>query len=53
MLPKHLTDFLLALGDGFAFPERQRRLRIDNNWFRLDLVFFHPPMRCLLIIDLK
>lgn len=49
----HLTDFLLELGDDFAFIGRQRRLRIDDNWFRIDLVFFHRRLRCLVIIDLK
>jgi predicted nuclease of restriction endonuclease-like (RecB) superfamily len=49
----HLTDFLLELGDDFAFIGRQRRLRIDDNWFRIDLVFFHRQLRCLVIIDLK
>ena len=48
-----LTDFLLELGDDFAFLGRQRRLRIDNTWFRIDLVFFHRRLRCLIIIDLK
>jgi len=49
----HLTDFLLELGDDFAFIGRQRRLRIDDNWFRIDLMFFHRRLRCLVIIDLK
>lgn len=49
----HLTDFLLELGDDFAFLGRQRRLRIDDTWFRIDLVFFHRRLRCLVIIDLK
>ena len=35
-----LTDFLLELGDDFAFLGRQRRLRIDDNWFRIDLFSF-------------
>lgn len=48
-----LTDFLLELGDDFAFVGRQRRLRIDDNWFRIDLIFFHRRLRCLVIIDLK
>jgi predicted nuclease of restriction endonuclease-like (RecB) superfamily len=51
-LIQHLTDFLLELGDDFAFVGRQRRLRIDDNWFRIDLVFFHRRLRCLVIIDL-
>ena len=52
-LIQHLADFLLELGDDFAFIGRQRRLRIDDTWFRVDLVFFHRRLRCLLIIDLK
>lgn len=52
-LIQHLTDFLLELGDDFAFLGRQRRLRIDDNWFRIDLIFFHRRLRCLIIIDLK
>jgi predicted nuclease of restriction endonuclease-like (RecB) superfamily len=49
----HLADFLLELGDDFAFVGRQRRLRIDDTWFRVDLVFFHRRLKCLVIIDLK
>ncbi len=52
-LIQRLTDFLLELGDDFAFVGRQRRLRIDDTWFRVDLVFFHRRLRCLVIIDLK
>jgi predicted nuclease of restriction endonuclease-like (RecB) superfamily len=52
-LIQHLTDFLLELGDDFAFLGRQRRLRIDDTWFRVDLVFFHRSLRCLVVIDLK
>jgi predicted nuclease of restriction endonuclease-like (RecB) superfamily len=52
-LIQHLADFLLELGDDFAFVGRQRRLRIDDSWFRVDLLFFHRQLRCLLVIDLK
>jgi predicted nuclease of restriction endonuclease-like (RecB) superfamily len=52
-LIQHLTDFLLELGDDFAFVGRQRRLRLDDNWFRVDLVFFHRRLHCLVIADLK
>lgn len=52
-LIQHLTDFLLELGDDFAFIARQRRLRIDDTWFRIDLLFFHRRLRCMVIIDLK
>jgi len=52
-LIQHLADFLLELGDDFAFIGRQRRLRLDDNWFRIDLLFFHRSLKCLLVIDLK
>ncbi|WP_213309116.1 PDDEXK nuclease domain-containing protein [Paraburkholderia sacchari] len=52
-LIQHLADFLLELGDDFAFVGRQRRLRIDDTWFRVDLVFFHRRLKCLIIVDLK
>jgi predicted nuclease of restriction endonuclease-like (RecB) superfamily len=48
-----LEDFLLELGSDFTFVGRQRRLRIDESWFRVDLLFFHRRLRCLVIIDLK
>lgn len=52
-LIRRLEDFLLELGDGFTFVGRQRRLRIDQTWYRVDLLFFHRRLRCLVIIDLK
>jgi predicted nuclease of restriction endonuclease-like (RecB) superfamily len=52
-LIQHLTDFLLELGDDLAFLGRQKRLRIDDTWFRVDLLFFHRRLRCLVVIDLK
>lgn len=48
-----LEDFLLELGGDFTFVGRQRRLRIGTSWFRVDLLFFHRRLRCLVIIDLK
>ncbi len=48
----HLEKFLLELGGNFAFVGRQRRLRIGEEWYRVDLVFFHRRLRCLVVIDL-
>jgi predicted nuclease of restriction endonuclease-like (RecB) superfamily len=48
-----LEEFLLELGGDFAFVGRQRRLRIDDEWYRIDLLFFHRKLRCLVVIDLK
>lgn len=52
-LIRHLETFLLELGSDFAFVGRQRRLRIDDTWYRVDLVFFHRVLRCLVVLDLK
>ncbi len=52
-LIRHLEIFLLELGDDFTFVGRQRRLRIDDEWYRVDLLFFHRSLRCLILIDLK
>jgi predicted nuclease of restriction endonuclease-like (RecB) superfamily len=52
-LIRHLETFLLELGNDFTFVGRQRRLRIDDEWLRVDLLFFHRRLRCLVIIDLK
>ena len=49
----HLADFLMELGDDFTFVGRQRRLRLDDSWFRVDLLFFHRQLKCLIVIDLK
>src|SRR5439155_22503894 len=52
-LIQHLETFLLELGGDFTFVARQRRLRIGDRWYRVDLVFFHRRLRCLVILDLK
>jgi predicted nuclease of restriction endonuclease-like (RecB) superfamily len=52
-LIQHLEFFLLELGNDFAFVGRQKRLRIDHEWFRIDLLFFHRRLRSLVVIDLK
>ena len=48
-----LETFLLELGGDFTFVGRQRRLRVGDEWYRIDLLFFHRRLRCLVIIDLK
>ena len=48
-----LEAFLLELGGDFTFVGRQRRLRVGDEWYRIDLLFFHRRLRCLVIIDLK
>jgi predicted nuclease of restriction endonuclease-like (RecB) superfamily len=48
-----LETFLLELGNDFTFIGRQRRLRVGDSWYRIDLLLFHRRLRCLVIIDLK
>jgi len=48
-----LEYFLLELGSGFTFVARQKRLRIGDEWYRIDLVLYHRNLRCLVLIDLK
>ena len=50
---RHLEWFLLELGAGFTFVARQKRIRIGDEWFRIDLLLFHRRLRCLVVIDLK
>jgi predicted nuclease of restriction endonuclease-like (RecB) superfamily len=52
-LIRHLETFLLELGGDFCFAGRQKRLRIGDEWYRVDLVFYHRRLRCLVLIDLK
>mgnify|MGYP001591084302 CR=1 FL=1 len=48
-----LEQFLLELGRGFAFMERQKRMVIDGNDHKLDLLFYHRKLKRLIAIDLK
>lgn len=50
---RQLEDFLLELGRGFAFVERQKRMIIDGKDFKLDLLFYHRKLKRLVAIDLK
>ena len=52
-LIRHLETFLMEMGDDFCFMGRQRRLRVGNRWYRVDLLFYHRGLRCLVVIDLK
>lgn len=52
-LTTHLRDFLLELGEGFAFVARQKRLTLEGDHFYADLVFYHIRLKCYVVIDLK
>ncbi len=52
-LMNHLTKFILELGNGFCFEARQKRLLIDNEYYFVDLVFYHRILKCHILIELK
>jgi len=52
-LVKHVTDFLLELGAGFAFVGRQVQLDVGGDEFFIDLLFYHLKLRCYVVIELK
>jgi len=50
---RDLESFILELGKGFTFVERQKRMIIDGEDFYLDLLFFHRKLKRLVAIELK
>jgi len=50
---RELEKFILELGQGFTFVERQKRMLIDGDSFKLDLLFYHRKLKRLIAIDLK
>lgn len=49
----HLNEFLLELGNGFAFVARQKRFDMDGRNFYVDLVLYNYKLKCFVLIDLK
>jgi len=49
----NLQMFLLELGKGFTFVNRQFRITLNNTHFYVDLVFYHRILKCFVLIDLK
>ena len=52
-LVKHITQFLLELGAGFAFVGRQVHLEVGGDDFYIDLLFYHLKLRCYVVVELK
>ncbi|WP_217604942.1 YhcG family protein [Chitinophaga sp. GbtcB8] len=50
---KQLQQFIIELGTDFAFLARQKRIQIDEDDYRIDLLFYHRGLRRLVAIDLK
>ena len=49
----NLQRFLLEMGRGFCFEYRQKRILIDQDYYKADLIFYHRILKCHVIIDLK
>jgi predicted nuclease of restriction endonuclease-like (RecB) superfamily len=52
-LLKHVREFLLELGMGFAFVGNQVHLEVDGEDYYLDLLFYHLKLRCFVVIEIK
>lgn len=48
-----LQTMLMELGNGFCFEHRQKRILIDGDYFKIDLVFYHRVLKCHFIVELK
>lgn len=49
----HLQQFITELGNGFCFENRQKRILIGDEYYFIDLVFYHRILKCHVLIDLK
>lgn len=49
----HLQNFMLEIGNGFAFVARQKRILIEDDEFFIDLVFYNRLLRCFVLFELK
>ena len=49
----HIQHFLLEMGKGFCFEARQKRILVDQDYFKADLIFYHRILKCHVIVDLK
>ena len=49
----HLKDFILEMGLGFCFEARQKKILIDDQYHRIDLVFYHRILKCHVLVELK
>ncbi|MDR1616023.1 MAG: PDDEXK nuclease domain-containing protein [Syntrophomonadaceae bacterium] len=52
-LPEKFQNFLLELGYGFCFEARQKRILIGDEYYFVDLVFYHRILKCHILIELK
>jgi len=52
-IDRHITQFLIELGTGFAYVGRQVHLEVGGDGFFIDLLFYHLKLRCYVVVELK
>jgi predicted nuclease of restriction endonuclease-like (RecB) superfamily len=52
-LTQHITRFLLEMGKGFAFVGKQYNIQLNEKEYFIDLLFYHIPMQCYVVVELK
>lgn len=53
VLTNNIQKILLEFGHGFAFMNRQQKILIAKQWHRIDLVFYHRFLKCIVLVELK
>ncbi len=53
LLLDHLRDFIVELGNGFCFEARQKRILIGDEFYFIDMVFYHRILKCHILCELK
>ena len=53
LLLDHLRDFIIELGNGFCFEARQKRILIGDEFYFIDMVFYHRILKCHVLCELK
>jgi len=52
-LIQHLQNFIIELGNGFCFEARQKRILIGDEYYFIDLIFYHRILKCHVLVELK
>ena len=53
LLLDHLRDFIIELGNGFCFEARQKRILIGDEYFFIDMVFYHRILKAHILLEVK
>ena len=52
-LLQNITKFLIELGDGFSFVSEKYRLKVDEDYYEIDLLFYHIPSHSYVVLESK